>query len=211
MKKIIILPLAALLTLPLAARAHETQVFEINGRTYQFVVGSLNEPVTVDDKTGVELRVTDPAGTAITGLEESLKVELVAGEKKKTLDLSPVFNTPGAYKAPFYPTVATTFSYRFSGTLNNAPIDLTFACSPGGHAIAEEDTARTAISDGVVRVKKIGTFGCPAPKAEMGFPEPSTDILTLQQSNAGGTDMLSWAALVLALAALAAAFLRRRS
>lgn len=197
------LPIIALalfaLVLPTSALAHETQVFEVNGEKYRFVIGSLNEPIVVDDKTGFFMSVAEDSGTeeeadhhstegAITGLEESLKVELIAGDKKKTLDISPVYNTPGSYQAPFYPTVATTLSYRVFGTIHETPVDLTFTCTPAGHTKAEEDTTRVEVSDKVARVLKTGAFGCPQPKEAMGFPEESASVIEM----AKGSDMGIW-------------------
>lgn len=214
MKRIAVFALLALV-LPASAFAHEVQVFEINGEEYQFVIGSLNEPLVVDDKSGVDLRISMPEhagmaatdhhaeGGAVAGLEETLKVELIAGDKKKTLDLSPVYNTPGSYKAPFYPTVATTLSYRVFGTINETPIDLTFSCSPAGHTAAEEDTNRVQISDKVFRVSKTGSYGCPQEKAEMGFPENSASVTELQSSAAQGMWGIGLGVLGIALAGFA--------
>lgn len=212
----------ALLTfIPLFALAHEHQVFEINGVEYEFAIGSLAEPVVVDDKTGVDLRIAKSgpahaeggddhdAGMPISGLEESLKVELIAGDAKKVLDLSPVYNTPGAYKAPFFPTIATTLSYRVFGDLEGTPIDLTFTCNPAGHAPAPEDANRMQISDKVVRTLKSGSFGCPVEKAEMGFPEESASILQLKAADDTGT-LKTVGAGSIALVALVFAFMRRR-
>src|ERR671921_1903446 len=80
-----------------AAFAHQRQLFTIGDKDYLFVVGSLNEPIFVDDKSGVEFAAysPDPAdpinskanGTKpIEGLENMLKVELAAGDKKKVLN-----------------------------------------------------------------------------------------------------------------------------
>lgn len=215
MKRIAVFALLALLIVPAVASAHEVQVFEINGEQYQFVIGSLNEPLVVDDKSGVDLRISMPehaqmaatdhhaAGGAVAGLEESLKVELIAGDKKKTLDLSPVYNTPGSYKAPFYPTVATTLSYRVFGTINDTPVDLTFSCSPAGHTEAKEDTTRVQVSDKVFRVSKTGAYGCPQEKADMGFPEASASVAELQSSLAQSMWGVGLGALGIALAGFA--------
>lgn len=207
--------IAAFVLMPSIASAHETQVFEIGGKMYQFVVGSLNEPLVVDDKSGVELQVKDMGahvegmahdedghdhgtGAPVTGLEDALQVELIAGTAKKTLDLAPIYGTPGAYKAPYYPTVATTLSYRVFGTLNKTPVDITFTCSPAGHTTAEEDNKEVEISEGVTRHEKSGAFGCPAEKGDMGFPEPSADVQTLKNGG-GGLAMLAFAFSVIAL------------
>lgn len=214
MKRIAVFALL-ILVLPVTALAHEVQVFEINGEEYQFVIGSLNEPLVVDDKSGVDLRVSMPehagmaatdhhaANGAVTGLEETLKVELIAGDKKKTLDFSPVYNTPGSYKAPFYPTVATTLSYRVFGTINETPVDLTFSCSPAGHTVAEEDTNRVQISENVFRVSKTGSYGCPTEKADMGFPEASASVADIQNSAGMGMWGIGLGALGIALAGFA--------
>lgn len=224
MKKIIVTTaIAALVSLPFAATAHEHQAFIINGVEYEFTVGSLNEPVTVDDKTGVDLRVAKvgpahhddaaddhEAGMPVSGLEETLKVELIAGDRKKIQELSPVYNTPGAYKTSFYATVATTLSYRVFGDLEGTPIDLTFTCTPAGHDRAPEDKTEVKISNEVTRILKTGGFGCPTEKADMGFPENSASVIELQKKS-GESGMISWGAGALALAALAVAFIRRRS
>ena len=74
--------------------AHQRQLFTIGNEDYLFVVGSLNEPIFVDDKTGVDFAAysPDPADPVnskangskpIEGLENILKVELAAGNKKK--------------------------------------------------------------------------------------------------------------------------------
>lgn len=219
------LPLAALLLLPVAASAHEHQSFEINGVEYGFTIGSLNEPVTVDDKTGLDLRIAKSGpthggeegvghdddhdeGMPVSGLESTLKVEMIAGDKKKTTDISPVYGEPGAYKNVFYPTVATTLSYRVFGDLEGTPIDLTFTCNPAGHAPAPEDTSRIQISDKVFRTHKAGSFGCPSDKAGLGFPEESASVADLKESNNG---IITYGVGAIAIAALALAVVRRRN
>lgn len=203
-------PLVVVLALPFVTSAHERQVFEINGKQYQVVVGSLGEPVIVDDKSGLDLRVsTLPGEKPVEGLQDSLKVELIAGDKKKELPIVGVSNTPGAYSAVFFPTVATELSYRVFGEIDATPFNVTFTCAAAGHEHAAEDTSHIAVSDGVVRTLKTGAFGCPQPKAEMGFPEASHDLRSLVPLS--GSHGLSVAALALATIALALAASKRRS
>jgi hypothetical protein len=186
------------------AFAHERQLYMIGGQDYLIVIGSLNEPVFVDDKSGVDLRVlrADPnnpmnssaAGAApIEGLEQTIQVEIAAGNKTKALQIEPAFGEPGAYEAAFYPTVATTFTYRLFGTINNTPVDLTFACTPTGEAGATPDNSTVPISEGVVRKGVEGGFGCPAPISDAGFPEPIMSnheiATTLQQLQSGMPSM----------------------
>jgi hypothetical protein len=179
------------LLVPTFTLAHERQAFTIGGTDYLFVVGSLAEPIVVDDKTGVELRVMkadpkDPTNSSalgaepVTGLESALKVELIAGDKKKVLDFTTIYGTPGAYKAIFFPTLKTTLTYRVHGTLNNTPIDLAFTCATEG-VTAVEDTSRVEVSSGVVRTYKNGQYGCPMGKEELGFPEASASLYGLHE------------------------------
>lgn len=190
--------------MPMIASAHEHQTFRIGDKTYSFTVGSLNEPVAVDDKSGVELSVSEvadahgeeeaahvggeehAAATPVLDVEKTMKVEVSAGGKKRAFDLVTQYGKPGSYKAVFIPTVQTTLTYRFFGTINTAPVDLSFTCNPAGHAVAPEDNAETPMGEGVVRVQKSGAFGCPVAKADLGFPEPATTLYDLRQG--GGSD-----------------------
>lgn len=165
------------------AFAHQRQLYTIGGQDYLIIIGSLNEPIFVDDKSGVDLRVlrADPnnpmnssaeGAAPEEGLEETIQVELGAGNVTRVLQLEPAFGEPGAYEAPFYPTVATTITYRLFGTINNTPVDLTFTCTPTGEAGAAADMSTVQMSEGVVRKGIEGGYGCPAPLTDAGFPEP---------------------------------------
>ena len=161
------------------------QLYTIGDQDYLMIVGSLNEPIFVDDKSGLDFRVltadqSDPmnsqadGATPVEGLEDTLKVEIMAGDKKMTQDIEPSFNDPGHYETSFYPTVATTFAYRIFGTINDTPVNLTFTCTPAGEAGAAADNSTQTISDGVIRKGIAGGFGCPESRSEVGFPEPYT-------------------------------------
>jgi hypothetical protein len=165
------------------AFAHQRQLYTIGDQDYLIVIGSLNEPIFVDDKSGVDLRVlrADPnnpmnssaeGAAPVEGLEETVQVELAAGNNTRTLQIEPAFGEPGAYEAPFYPTVATTLTYRVFGTINDTPVDLTFTCTPTGEAGAAADNSTVQISEGVVRKGIEGGYGCPTPLTDAGFPEP---------------------------------------
>lgn len=180
--------LAALLSvLPVVASAHQRELYNIGGTDYLMVVGSLAEPVIVDDKTGLDLRVMvadpkDPMNASaagvkpVTGLESTLKLELIAGEKKKVQDITVSYGTPGSYKTTFFPTIQTTLTYRLFGTINNTPVDLSFACNPAGIAASSDDKTEVPMGDNVVRKFKSGQFGCPQTKTEFGFPEASMSV-----------------------------------
>jgi hypothetical protein len=172
------------------ALAHQKALYTINGKDYLFVIGSLNEPASVDDKTGVDFRgiwpnATDPTNSQangtqpITGLENSLKVEISAGDKNMTSDLEPAFGELGSYESKtFYPTVATTYSFRIFGDINGTSFDQTFACNPAGGEATKSDNSTVQISQDVVRKALVGGFGCPEPR--LGFPEPYLPNVDIQ-------------------------------
>ena len=193
-KNLIALSMAALAFIAFApfASAHEHDTFKIGNAYYLLTVGSLNEPVIVDNISGVDFRVSRVAspngtmnamsnGTPITGLESTLKVELGAGDKKEVLPLDPA-DTPGSYTANFIPTVPTTYTYRIFGTIAGTPVDLTFSCVPGAVSESTTDNAQVKVSDAVTRMDKIGAFGCPAARAAEGFPESALSSYELNQN-----------------------------
>jgi hypothetical protein len=173
--------------------AHQRQLFTIGDKDYLFVVGSMNEPIFVDDKSGVELfaywpNASDPVNSEangtrpIEGLEKMLKVEISAGDKNKTLDFEPAFRDPGHYEAPFFPTVETTYNYRLFGNINGTDFSATWTCSPaGGEAEPISDNSTVKISENVTRKSIIGSFGCPLPRTDAGFPEPYMSNVEIQE------------------------------
>jgi hypothetical protein len=166
------------------AFAHQLQLFTIGDKDYLFVVGSIGEPLYVDQKSGVELFAywpdpSDPVNSQangtkpIEGLEKMLKVDVSAGDKNKTLDFEPAFREPGHYEAPFFPTVETTYNYTVFGSINGTTFNATWTCSPGGgEATPISDNSTVEISSNVTRKSIMGGFGCPLPISEAGFPEP---------------------------------------
>jgi hypothetical protein len=218
MNKLIFSVLLMALVFPSISFAHETRMFEINGVEYEMVVGSLNEPVIVDDKTGVTVEIVRD-GAFLVGAQDSLQVEMISGDKKKVVNLSPVYGYEGQYKSNFIATVPTTLTYRVFGTLEDVPVDISFTCNPAGHPQSEEDTSRTEISDKVFQTLKRGTFGCPQPKEEFGFPEPAPSSFEMdksvneiqtavpsEQSQSNTASSISVIALVLSLLACCALF-----
>ena len=175
------------------AFAHQRQLFTIGDKDYLFVVGSINEPVFVDDKSGVELfaywpNASDPVNSQangtrpIEGLDKMLKVEISAGDKKKVLEFEPAFRDPGHYEAPFFPTVETTYNYRLFGDINGTAFNVTWTCSPArGGETPISDNSTTQLSQGVTRKSIMGSFGCPLPRTDAGFPEPYMSNLEIQK------------------------------
>jgi hypothetical protein len=162
------------------AAAHQRQLLQVGSTDYLLVVGSLDEPVFTGDKSGVDLTVLVPDAAnpmdsraekarPVEGLEKTLKVEVKAGPHARVLELEPRFRAPGRYDAVFFPTVATTYTYRLFGTINGAPFDVAFVCSPAGH-VAGEDRSVVKVSQDVTRKGLTGSFGCPRARSEAEFP-----------------------------------------
>lgn len=162
--------------------AHESRLYTIGNQDYWITVGSIGEPVFVDDKSGAEafVRTADPAtpldrnanGTQlIEGMEKTLKFEISAGDKKKVFELEPAFNDPGHYEAVFYPTVETTYNYRLFGTINNVTVSFDFQCQTA-EGEGQQDNSTKQISEGVTQKAQRGGFGCISSRADVAFPEP---------------------------------------
>ena len=171
--------------------AHQRGLFTIGGKDYLLVVGSQNEPVFVDDKSGVEFFAYTPDpkdpmnsqanGTKpVEGLDNTLKIIVSAGNKNQTFALEPAFRDPGHYNAPFYPTVQTTYSYTINGTVNNTPVKIKWTCAVGGVEPKSGDNSTVKISDGVERKGLVGGFGCPEPRTHVAFPEPYVSNVDIQ-------------------------------
>ena len=166
------------------AFAHQRQLFTIGDKDYLFVVGSLGEPLYLDQKSGVDFSAfwpdpSDPVNSRangskpIEGLENMLKVEVVAGDKNKTFDFEPAFMNPGHYEASFFPTVETTYNYSLFGDINGTNFRATWTCSPaGGEGTLISDNSTVEIAPNVTRKSMMGSFGCPHPLSDAGFPEP---------------------------------------
>jgi hypothetical protein len=162
------------------AMGHERQLLQIGTADYLVVIGFLQEPVYTGDRSGLDLRVLRPDGSnpldarasevkPVDNLDRTLKVEVKAGPHAKVFDLRPTYNTPGRYEVVFYPSVATTYSFRLFGTIEQVPVDLMFACNPLGH-VSVEDKNAVKISEQITRKALVGSFGCPTARAEVEFP-----------------------------------------
>jgi hypothetical protein len=163
--------------------AHQKQLYTIGKNQYLFVAGFLNEPVYVDDKSGVDFYAYTPdpkdpmsedsnLTKPIENLQDSLKVEVSAGPNTKILDLEPDEDQPGHYTASFIPDVETTYNFRFFGNLSGSPLSFEYSCSPG--AVSEDvmiSNTTQKISNNVTRNGIIGGYECPSPRSDGEFPE----------------------------------------
>jgi hypothetical protein len=161
---------------------HESRLYTIGNEDFWITVGSINEPVYVDNKSGAEVfvRMADPAnpldrnanGTKmVEGLEKTLKFEISTGDKKKILEIEPAFNDFGHYEAVFYPTIETTYNYRLFGTINNVTLSLDFQCNTA-EGEGNQDNSTKQISGRVTQKAQRDAFGCITARTDASFPEP---------------------------------------
>jgi hypothetical protein len=142
-----VLAIVAILALPALAAGHESR--DVADGQYRLVVGFLNEPVAVGDKSGLDLRVSKPApaGTPDTdgdgfvpveGLETTIQAEVFYTDQNMALTVSPRFGQPGAYASYFYPNAVGDYSFRIFGTIEGVAIDETFTSGPDTFGPVEE-------------------------------------------------------------------------
>jgi hypothetical protein len=117
---------SALLAVAPVAAHEERQVGE-----FEFVVGFIQEPVFVGQKSGLEFLVTRD-GEPVEGLEETLTAEVIKDDQRRDLPLGPRFGQPGWYQSFFFPTVDGPYTFHISGTIDGTDIDETFTSSPEG-------------------------------------------------------------------------------
>jgi len=104
------------------AFAHET----ITVGEYEIVYGWVNEPPIAGQLNGVEIFVNHTGGEGQPVEEHivhTLVVELSYGGESKTLTLDPVFDTAGAFDATVLPTIPGIYSLKFSGMLEDTPVN----------------------------------------------------------------------------------------
>lgn len=101
---------------------------------YRLEIGWMNEPVVSGETNGIELLVSrlEPGlelkqqkfENGVSGLEKSLKIELLFKEEKIILSLSPDHNIPGKYYAFVNPTVSGFYQVNILGNIEETPISL---------------------------------------------------------------------------------------
>jgi hypothetical protein len=117
--------LAALLAAPWPALAHESR--EVSG--YNIVVGFIQEPVFSGQKSGLEFEVTRD-DEPVEGLHETLEAEVIFGDQRRELPLSPRFGQPGWYQSVFFPTAAGAYTFHIFGEIEDTAFDESFTSGP---------------------------------------------------------------------------------
>lgn len=124
------------------ASAHEHRTIG----DYTFVVGFLNEPAIVEEPNGLDLRVSkghEDQAPPVEGLDKTLKAEVINGGQTMPLEISPVFNKLGSYKATFIPTAEGDYTFHIFGTIGGQPVDEKFTSSPTTFSSVESRSALT--------------------------------------------------------------------
>ncbi len=140
LRRLLLIPGSLLLALacliyPTTSFAHEHRdVGEIT-----MTVGFITEPAIQGDTNGVWLEVMK-GEEPVTGLADTLKVEVIFGDQSREFDLVPAWGEDGVYEAVFIPTQPGDYSFRFVGQIDGVDVDETFTSSPEGF---DSVTART--------------------------------------------------------------------
>jgi len=133
-----LLALGSFMTTTRATEAHERRTVG----AYNFVVGWLVEPAYLNEPNAVDLRVSRASdATPVTGLEQTLKVEVTQGEQKTELAFRPRFNVPGGYDGRLMPTAPGVYVFRIFGTIDGQQVNETFTASDSTFAIIDEPPA----------------------------------------------------------------------
>ena len=101
---------------------------------YRLEIGWMNEPVVSGETNGIELFVSplepdlvleeQEFKNGVSGLEKSLKMQLILKEDKITLPLSADHNVPGKYYAFVNPTVSGFYQANILGNIEDTQISL---------------------------------------------------------------------------------------
>ncbi|NLG70738.1 MAG: hypothetical protein GX495_01675 [Chloroflexi bacterium] len=152
----------------LSARAHG----HVQAGDYELVIGFRNEPAYQGEPNGLDLRVTHVAsGERITGLESTLRAEIIFGGQVKELPLQPRFGEEGAYTADFLPTEAGDYTWHIFGMIADTPVDVSMTSGPE-------------------------TFSSIQPKSVVSFPGAEPSGSELLESSASAARMAQIALLV---------------
>lgn len=130
--------MTALLVSPGSVKAHgHTEVGD-----YELTIGFRSEPAYQGEPNGLDLQVVNHAtGEPVTGLEDSLQVEIIFGSSRKELRLQPQFGREGAYTAYLLPTEPGDYTWHIFGTIGDTPVDVSMTSSPTTFSSVEPKSA----------------------------------------------------------------------
>lgn len=103
---------------------------------YELVIGWHNEPAYQGEPNGLDLFVTNTkTQKKVTGLEETLKAELIFGASKKEFELRPQFGTEGDYTTDVIPAMTGEYTWRIFGQIEETPVDVSMSAGPDTFAV----------------------------------------------------------------------------
>ena len=101
---------------------------------YRIQIGWMNEPVVSGETNGIELFISplEPElpfeeqefKNGVSGLDKTLKLQLILGDQKITLPLKKDHNIPGKYYAFVDPTVAGFYQANLLGNIGDTVVSL---------------------------------------------------------------------------------------
>jgi hypothetical protein len=136
--------------LSLTATAHEHR--DIADGQYAVTIGFIDEPAFVGEKNGLYLHIEkEPApgeaasppagteaeeseGTPVEGLAATLQTEVIFGDQRMALPLTPAFGEPGVYESVFFPMAEGDYTFHIVGQIEGVAVDESFTSSPEGFA-----------------------------------------------------------------------------
>lgn len=74
---------------------------------------------------------SEEESNGVTGLDDTLQIEVTFGPATKILNLQAVLDEPGHYTANLIPTRPGDYSFRVFGTIEGVEIDETFSAADG--------------------------------------------------------------------------------
>ena len=123
----------ALMTIPLALAPAASAHTHIEVGEYHVSIGWVNEPTFVGQPNGVEFSIEDHDEQPVTDLEAGAVQVVVstAGRETAQPPMEPGFNveggfgTLGQYEAELMPTTPGEYTFHFTGTIHDEPVDVT--------------------------------------------------------------------------------------
>jgi hypothetical protein len=116
--------LAITAALNAAVAAHDTK----KAGAVSLTIGWGDEPAFSGSRNSVDVDVADARG-AVIDPAASLAVEVVFGDERVSLPLSPAFDRPGRFRAWLVPTRPGTYTFHVTGQIRGQAIDVTSTCS----------------------------------------------------------------------------------
>ena len=137
MKKLFLMVLGALLLLPIAVSSpvHGYHVGETD--LYEIEAGWVNEPAHPAERNGIRIFVSEltydqtPYNVqGISGLEETLKVDIAYSDEQISLSLTEDHKRLGQYYAWVEPVSTGTYNLILSGQIKDVDVSMTLALPP---------------------------------------------------------------------------------